>query len=318
MSIRVKTEHLLGLLADLTHTAAAGDIGGINGILLHTARGYLGDDPGKTDLLIGTSTNGRATGQTYVPCERGISEPMLWTLGDVAKVRAVLAPSAKDDKNHSVDLSRDLETCTIQEPPDLFDEGDSLTFHLGDLAKFPRGLWKLLDYQPPADLPKDHKGNTVPRAPRLDLTTGMLAPFVAVAKTHKTEIQLYVTHQEQPVTISIGGRYRGVLLPYKWSNTEPAVEKNGARPDGEIYTPDLPPVPKNVDTKAVGRAPVVVQLPLPASDPFVKNATKPEVTGPVIEEPAAVPDESGQPRTNPDGKLDGKPGQPVFDQPAPF
>lgn len=54
--IRVETAKLVQLLGDLAHTS--GEYGATAGILVHTARGYRGDEPGQMDLLVGTSTPG--------------------------------------------------------------------------------------------------------------------------------------------------------------------------------------------------------------------------------------------------------------------
>jgi hypothetical protein len=265
MSVQIRTQHLLTLLGDLVHTASNDDYAGAaKGVLLHTDRGYLGDEPGMVSLLIGSSTNGRAAAQAYVPCDGTFREPMLWQLDDIRTIVTVLKPKIKDNKDHMVTIARDLSTCTVQEPSDLFGDGNSFTFHLGDLDKYPRYVWGLLDYEEPEELPQDGKGGFIPVAARTDVTAGMLSPFVAVAKSRTAEIQLYRSHQDRPIMVQIGDNYRGVILPVRWTRDEPNVARAGAAPDSVVYDPGLPPAPKNVDSK--GAKPTVIQMPLP-TDP---------------------------------------------------
>ncbi|HET9892609.1 MAG TPA: hypothetical protein VFQ42_19125, partial [Mycobacterium sp.] len=83
--IRITTKDLVGLLTDLVHTAAHPDTGSTTAsVLLHTARGYAhGDEPGVSDLLVGTSTDGSMVGHAFEACYGQASEPMLWSIGDV-------------------------------------------------------------------------------------------------------------------------------------------------------------------------------------------------------------------------------------------
>lgn len=270
MSIRIDTPPLLALLGLLIPTATAEkNAGGFPGILLHTTRGYYGENPGMTSLLVGTSANGRVAGHTHIPCD-GILEPTLIGLQDVISLRGLLAPRAKNDPNHSVDISRDLATITVQEPADLFDEGDTLTLHVGDLDTVPRTLWDVLIYEPNGLLPETNaKGARLPDVPRTDLPAGLLAPFVTVAKARNEQVQLYRTHQHQPILVQIGAHYRGVIMPTRWGtdlSTE-AVVREGTRPDAEVFPPDLPPLPKKTPT-----AGKIINLPPPRQAEFTQDA----------------------------------------------
>jgi S-DNA-T family DNA segregation ATPase FtsK/SpoIIIE len=268
MTLSVRTEALLSLLGDLVHTTGHPSPA-CDGILLHTARGYFGDEPGQTTLLVGTSLNGRAIGHTYIPTLEGtLTEPMLWSTLDVGKVSGLLKASAKD-KNHTVRISRDLDTCKIQEPANLFDEGDVFEFHTGKLDDYPREAWKLLNFQHPDELPLDYQGRKLLPSPRMEFATNMLAPFVAVAKAHKTNIQIYAQHQERPMLVRIGSRYRGAILPVKWSRDVVGdVAAAGRHPDGDVYDPGLPPAPKKVNDSGQNRkGPKVIQMKLPKTPP---------------------------------------------------
>jgi S-DNA-T family DNA segregation ATPase FtsK/SpoIIIE len=292
--MRIDTHRLLQLLAELSPTMPTGGYGGMPGILLHTVRGHYGDDPGQTSLLVGTSSAGRAAGHTHVPCD-GTLEPTLITVQDVSSLRSLLAPREKTDPDHSVDIHRDLSTITIQEPPDLFDAGDTFTLHVGDLDTVPRLLWTLLaqgprDWVEPA---LNVRGDTLPDMPRVDLPAAVLAPFVAVAKLRKQDVQLYIGHPHRPILVQIGPHYRGVLTPDRWAHDmSPGVAlREGDAPDADVYAPTLPPV-----TKKPGAPVTVID--------FRPHAVQPEL--PIDE--TLVPEED----TPPDPAVPAKPARPAF------
>lgn len=250
--IRIDTSRFLRLLARLLPTATADKAGGFHGILLHTARGPYGDDPGDTTLLVGTSASGRVVGHTYIPCE-GTLEPTVITTQDIASLRAFLAPRAKHNEDHAVEIGRDLITVTVSEPADLFDMGDSITLHAGDLDKVPRRLWQQLAL---LDVEGEHhnsKGDLIPDSTRTDIPATALVPFVAVARAVGAPLQLYRVHQHAPVLVQIGDTYRGVLWPSRWAvDIAPGIAMiEGAAPDADVHNPGLPPLPPNSGGPAV-------------------------------------------------------------------
>lgn len=268
--ITITTDRLLSLFRTLMPTANRKNHGGgIPGVLLHTARGEYGAEPGRTTLLAGTTSNGLGVGHTIIPCE-GALEPTLITLDDVATLRAWLGPRAKKNAEHSVEISRDLTSITVQEPRDLFDQADELTLHVKDLDDVPRGLWDLLD---PVNVfalgaPDNVHGQALPDTPRVDITADMLVPFLTVGKMLGEEIQLYQQHSQRPILVQIGGAYRGVVLPRKWGmDLRPdRVLIEGEKPDGPVHAPDLPPVKKKTTgpiVLAFGSKPAPVQQTIP-------------------------------------------------------
>jgi hypothetical protein len=311
VSIRIATDRLLDLLADLAPTATGKT--GMRGILLHTARGYYGDDPGMTTLLVGMGASGRVVGHTYIPCD-GTLEPTLLGIADVASIRGLLETRAKADPNHSVEVTRDLETVTFQEPPDLFASGNSVTLHVGDLDTVPRYAWKILGYDHPAEQmpPPTLRGEDMPAVPRSDYDPAQLAPFITVAKRHTLPVQVYRYHPHRPTLVQIGGRYRGAIMPTRWAAdmSRETIHREGAAPDGDLYEPDLPPV-KNpgggggfgvvIDFRRKGeQGDGQTELPIGEVDPAEET-----------------PDDDTPTDPDPDPGPVGKPAPPTFDTATP-
>jgi hypothetical protein len=234
MPVRVQTGALLGLLADLVHTAAKDpDAGAIGSVLLHTGRGAVGDEPGTTDLLCGGSTDRYVAGHTYTSCAGQLTGgPTVWAVRDVKSVVAVFKASAKDE-NHSVEITRDGLLVTVREDPNLFDDGLRLSFAQGSLADYPGlSLYRNLDRHTADRVDTD--GVTVDALARTDLGSSQLDAFVKIAARRKTVVQLYRTHQAEAILVQIGGDYRGVLMP---SQYEPDGDER--RPAAEVHLPDL-------------------------------------------------------------------------------
>lgn len=226
--IRIETEKLLELLGDLAHTA--GGIGATAGILLHSARGYLGEDPGETDLLVGTSTTGRTVGHTYVPAYGQMPAPMLWPAADAAAVVAAFRPKLKVNKEHQLEIRHSGSTFTVTEDPHLFGDGLKVEFTEGQIGRYPRNLWDHL-----RDVPMllDDWG---PALPRTDVSPAALEPFIKVAKARKDSLQLYRYHQRGRVLVQIGHHYTGLLV----SDQDWDVAHDGTAPDADVYAPELP------------------------------------------------------------------------------
>lgn len=228
MALRIPTKHLVGLLTDLAHTAASPEVGEATAaILLHTTRGYAKGDPGKTDLLVATSTDGVFVGHAHIECY-GQIRPMLWPISEVNAVVAVLKPLAKITE-HAVEISREGDTISVAEDADLFGGGLKLTFASLDPADFPTdGVHGLLTEirTTPAD-------NTAPApAPRTDFSPSRLAPFLKIAARRGEILQLFRYHQRLPVTVQIGSAYRGIVRPLDYRDDDPAA---GAFPHGDVY-----------------------------------------------------------------------------------
>lgn len=232
MTLRIDTAELVAMLTDLVHTAGEPEAGAVGGVLLHTARGWQGVEPGRTALLVGTSTNRFAVGHTYTACS-GSLPPMLWPVQDVKAVVAVLKPLAKED--HAVEIHAEDDQVRIIEDADLFGQSMTLTFGVGDLTKYPRQVWGVLT---DVHVTVRNGADTVPAMPRTDISPAALKPFVTIATRRKDPLEVYRYHQRRPVLIQIGGTYRGAIMPISW----PDGDSDGEMPSGEVWAPQLPEV----------------------------------------------------------------------------
>lgn len=251
MAVRIASHLLVGMLMDLVQTAHPDPaVGGpLAGVVLHSARGELGEAPGQVDLLAGASMNRAAAGHCYDRAE-GVLDPMLWPLADTRAVIAVLKPKAKaakdEDEHHAVVIHRTGAMVELVEDPGqkpLFDDGQlwRMSFALGKLDDFSRGLWDLLRATAVDQvvIDHDHGGRVRPR-PRTDYNAAALAPFVAVAKRRKAGIEEYRYHQRRPVLVQIGSQYRGAILPERYPDSAKAGTAPD-RPDADVHAPVLPP-----------------------------------------------------------------------------
>lgn len=228
--MRVETVKLVQLLADLEYTAAKGLGGAAEGILLHSDRGYGGEDVGMTDLLVGTSTNGAAVGHTHIDAYGRLHQPTLWPLVDARAVTAAYKPRLASNKEHVLDIELDGGQIVVREDPDLFGEGLTLRFDGGPVGKFPR-CWRALD------APHSAAYDDEQTQPRSDYLTTALEPFVRVAKSRGEPLQLYRYHHRGRALVQIGERYRGAITPSSgWIDDG----RDGDEPAADMHVPDLP------------------------------------------------------------------------------
>lgn len=234
-SVRVQTRALIGLLSDLILTASKDPDAGVLGtVLLHTGRGAVGDEPGQTDLLVGGSTDRFVAGHTYTACSGQLAAPTLWAVRDIKSLIAVFKDPAKKDEMHAVDITRDGLLVTVQEDPNLFDDGLRLSFAQVSLDGYPGvRLYSNLDRHT-ADIVENSDGDMVDALARTDLGSAQLDAFVKVAARRKLPVQLYRTHQAEAILVQVGGHYRGLLMPVRY---EPDGDER--RPFAELHTPDL-------------------------------------------------------------------------------
>jgi hypothetical protein len=141
----------------------------------------------------------------------------------------------KANKDHQVQITHAGDHVTVQEDPNLFDDGMRLEFKTGDLDHYPRSIWKLLAERPPT-LRSDKR----PEKPRLDISPAVLAPFLKIAQRRGTTVNLFKYHQERLVLLEIGTRFRGYLVPSWYETDKTSVGDAAHEPDGEIFFPDLP------------------------------------------------------------------------------
>ncbi|PXY17363.1 hypothetical protein [Prauserella flavalba] len=227
--IRIETARLVQLLGDLVHTAARGSGGASEGVLLHSERADRGDEPGQTDLLVGTSTNARVIGQCHVDAYGRMARPMLWPLADVRAVIAAYKPKLAEHREHTVEIRRDADMIVISEDPHLFGDGLTVRFSDGPVADYPRVFGAL------REVPRllDEWGSLLPRT---DFSPSLLEPFNKVAKSRGELVQTYRYHQRSRVLVQIGQRYRGAIHAHQsWDTLS-----EGSSPDGDVFEPDLP------------------------------------------------------------------------------
>jgi DNA segregation ATPase FtsK/SpoIIIE-like protein len=253
------TSELVFLLGQLVPTASS-DItdGATAGILLHTDRGARGDEPGKTDLLVGTSTNRFSMGHTNVPCYGQLARPVLWRIDDVHAVINTFKPKVKRDKDHHVCIEMEDDKITVLEEGDLVEEGFRLTFIEAPLVDYPRMLWNTLSDIRIDPLVKDSTGRNVPPCNRTDIAAPQLAPFNKVAGMVGAPIEFYRFHQNLTVLVQIGFRYRGALMPARWESDD---DRAGEAPDADVFHPVLPSPPD-----PTGPPPGALPDPGPAAD----------------------------------------------------
>lgn len=256
-SIRIDTVELVALLERLVPTASkdTGD-GATAGILMHTARGEYGDEPGKTDLLVGTSTDRLVIGHDHTPCHGTLTRATLWGIDDVKTLLAAFKPKAKDSKEedpHMVLVDLAGEHIVVSEDPDLYDDGLSVSFQVKNLDDYPRGLWTVLEVinAGPYEM---SDGRVIEPSRRTDMSPRRIAPFNKVASKLGTSVQFYRTHQHRHVLVQIGATYRGALIPTRYDDDL----DDGSGPAAEVYEPNLPPEPKRQ------QQPVKVFTPTPA------------------------------------------------------
>lgn len=254
MSVRIASKHLVGLLKDLVLTAP-NDIeafGALAGVLLHSERADVDALPGKKDILVGTSSNRYALGHGWQYAE-GSLPPMLWWLDDARSVIAVLGPKAKVDKDapdHMVRIGPGADGMVeiVEDPeqmPMVLDTPWSMTFRLGPIDDYPRSNWFALQQgdQVLTEPVLDRDLGEVPPLPRVDFSPEFLAPFAAIAKRRKANLELYVRHHRRLVHIQIGEHYRGAISPASYPDG-PSQRNEGMTPGMQVFDPKLPPRPE--------------------------------------------------------------------------
>lgn len=244
-TVQVSTPALIRLLTDLSHTAASDpEAGAVAGVVMHTERGHVAEDPGETGLLVGTSTNSKVVGHAHTGCDGHSDVPMLWPIAEVRSIISVFKPAAKADKMHHVQIRRDGHSVTISElaDPALFDTDEgrerlSISFALGNLPDFPY-VWPLLEVHPTRQVHDQESGRTIPAAPRVDFAHPAITPFTKVSRSRESApIELYIYHQRLPVHVQIGDSYRGVVMPWKWDDLG-YTESSRMEPPGDCYAPE--------------------------------------------------------------------------------
>jgi len=240
--IRIATGALCTLLADLALTTAPEDGADpqLASVLLYTDRGYPDPgEPGVSDILVGVSTNRRVAGHVFAGSD-GQMTPMLWPVAKVAQVIAVFKPKLKGNKEHGVIITRDTEHVTVQEDPNLFDDGDSITFKLGDIETYPHKLTELIADMPTSRKSRDLSSLLDQPKPRTDFYAVDLALLVKIATGRKSVIETFRLDQDSRILVRIGDYWRGWIRPVPYEQGSTKVGRHAYEPEGDVYHPDLP------------------------------------------------------------------------------
>jgi len=260
--MRVLTGPFLAMLADLAHTAGKDrELPGLMAIELHTSRGTVGDEPGRTDLLAGASTDRFCAGHTYVACDGQLGGPVLVPT-DEAKAIVDVFKRAGRNPLHAVTVHHDTGadgaagTLRIAEDPNLIDDGLELRVTLHALDEFPLSIYRLIGRAQRAVV-ADKAGVEQPPTVRSDFSPGVLRPFVEVAKRRREPLRMYRTHQYEALHVQIGAAYRGMAMPVAPDPDKPA-DGDPDRPDAEVHLPDGVDIP---EPPAPGQQPDAVDDP---------------------------------------------------------
>lgn len=266
--IRILTRHLVALLEDLALTAAPADgaYPTLAGVLLFTDRGYPdASEPGKADVLVGTSTNRRVAGQAFVQCD-GQMTPMLWPVAKVASVVSVFKPKCKgkDNSEHGVYIERgDDGHVIVREDPNLYDDGDKIEFKLGDLDDYPHATLTRSIEQPPRHTAASVAGYI--DKPRTDYYPADLVLVCKIGTRRNAPIETYRVDQDTRLLVRIGEYWRGWIKPVPFEQDTRQSRQTGLAPEGEVFHTDLADNDVEIDPMATGprpAAPVEDVLPL--------------------------------------------------------
>lgn len=254
--LTIETRGLVGLLTDVLRTAGEEpEIPQWHAVLLHTDRGPWqiagerdSDDPDDdtglfteitTDLLVGSSVNGTAVGQSHHQCSGTLRVPVLISVPSATAIVAAFKPliaksSLPKTTTHRVEVRLDPGSMTldVSEDPELVHDGRTVSVPLlaeEHAEKFPRKLLGMLT--PDRTLPVDE-----PRSYGLGVRTENLEVLTAVSKRRKMPVAWYSHHQHRRVLVTVGRYYRVVFLPVELDEKEDQYNE----PLAAVYDPGLP------------------------------------------------------------------------------
>lgn len=230
--IRIPTVGLVGLLTDLVLTAAdPDDSEATAGVLLHTVRGHATTGPGRSDLLVGTSTSGVLIGHAWTTCAGQLTTPTLWHVNDVLRTVRAFKSLAKD-REHTTKISAGGSEVEIVE-----DMGTLPGMESGFGVTFASMATKEWPVEVVAGQLAEVRMSRVDSdaVPRMTMTGSRVAPFLKIAARRGEYIEAYRYHHQLPVHLQIGRAYRGVISPV------PDDEHPGAdAPWGDVHPPVRP------------------------------------------------------------------------------
>lgn len=101
--------------------------------------------------------------------------------------------------------------------------------------------------------------------PRTDVRPAALVAFSKVGKRRGMPVEVYRTHQNEPVHVQIGHAYRGMLLPLEYH-----AESDERSPAAEVHPPDLAALEKLIVDTAKKNTPAPAQ---PQPEPLFSTST---------------------------------------------
>ncbi|CRK59028.1 Cell division protein FtsK [Alloactinosynnema sp. L-07] len=232
-TIRIESKPLAGMLTDLSRTATRYGVLSTDAVLLYSARGPIGDEPGDHGLLVGTSYGTGGVGYCFEQAD-GAMDPMLWPIADVDVVLNFLGKIGKGKKDHAVVISRRGDEITVAEDPNLFGDGTSVRFTAGALNQVSHKVWRALEPDEAAVLVD---GRELAPGVRSDIPAAALAIFARVGARRGVTPKIYRYHHRKPWLVEIGPTYRGLISAHRWDTAD---GDGGNAPDVDLYVPDLP------------------------------------------------------------------------------
>ena len=254
MSIKIPTASLLGMLTDLLATVDSNAEAATGGVLIGSAVGFDGAEPGRTTILAGTSTSDTegVIGHCHEAAE-GTLAPVLLPQAGIAAVLATFKALLKEEKKHrKEDLVTYLQVVSEDGMVHVVETDDGALFDVGakrlqvrfpamPLGKFPRSLWSTLGEVHLDDVRTAPDGRSVRNGPRRVFPLPALSAFSSVARRRGLPMEIYTPHPLSPWHVQVGLSYRGQVRA--------ATDTDGIDaeyPDVDIHAPELPALVPNI------------------------------------------------------------------------
>lgn len=228
------------------HPAAAG-------IFLHSARGHVGAEPGRVDVLSATTAGPYMAAHCHVTVSGQIDDILL-AKADVDVLLAAFAPLAKRPKGdppHELLLEtrpadRGLELVAVEAPSLLEGVGPEIVLQGRDHSEFPAA--RLAQNFDPAIAAGWDPATERPPAVQTLMSASTLQAFTKVATRRGEPIQWFRWHHNHVMHVQIGDRFVGVLTPISVPADMPVADAA----DVDLFLPQQPTGGRPLLATAVG------------------------------------------------------------------
>jgi hypothetical protein len=230
MALSIRAEYLVRQLSDLLLTADATPDSPLGHVLLWTARGEHGDEPGQHTLLV--SSDGQAAGQCAEVSDAGTLPATLMPVAAanliVAHAKGAVREAKRRDTEVFVEMRRvgDHVVASLREDGALFQPGVQVEARVGDLAEYP--VRQIAEFLQPEE------GDAVPGrawSPEAMKLAGK------IARSRKSPPVVYAAGAASRLVIEVGeGSWRGAVR----APVDAEQLARGGRPVGELHLPHLP------------------------------------------------------------------------------